>query len=75
MQTIKKKEFYEGEKSDIDNKLSKSENEIKILKTQISNLKRNLGDLEAKKKCRDRQSQETSGGTQRERQRKLIKYC
>lgn len=49
MQTIKKKEFYEGEKSDIDNKLSKSENEIKILKTQISNLKRNLGDLEAKK--------------------------
>lgn len=49
MQTIKQKVFYEGEKSDIDGKLSRSENEVKILKTQISNLKRNLGDLEAKK--------------------------
>ena len=49
MQTMKQKVFYEGEKSDIDGKLSRSENEVKILKTQISNLKRNLGDLEAKK--------------------------
>jgi len=33
MQTIKQKVFYEGEKSDIDGKLSRSENEVKILKT------------------------------------------
>lgn len=46
---MKQKVLYEGEKSDIDGKLSRSENEVKILKTQISNLKRNLGDLEAKK--------------------------
>ncbi|EAS05948.2 hypothetical protein TTHERM_00790950 (macronuclear) [Tetrahymena thermophila SB210] len=48
-QCIESQAFAEGEKSDLQSKLNRTENEIKILKTQVSNLKRNSGDMEEKK--------------------------